>query len=79
MQVAEAVGAPALAEYFDFWNEAMPTTAQATAAEQAAWLRRRKAIKRQLTAAVEHFNRDVKKGFEFLRSLHLLPQVSFVE
>ena len=65
----EAEGEPALAAYLEFWNEAMPSAA----AEQAGWLRRRKAIKRQLTAAVEHFNRDVKKGLEFLRSLHLLP------
>ena len=30
-------------------------------------------MKRQLMAGVEHFNRDWKKGFEYLRTLHLLP------
>mmetsp|Transcript_37601 Transcript_37601/g.72072 ORF Transcript_37601/g.72072 Transcript_37601/m.72072 type:complete len:1470 (+) Transcript_37601:478-4887(+) len=69
-----------LAEYRDFWRDRMPAVSASSVAahedtrlEQAAWLRQRKVMKRQLTAGVEHFNRDVKKGFEYLRSLHLLP------
>ncbi|KAF9598326.1 hypothetical protein IFM89_026615 [Coptis chinensis] len=36
--------------------------------------RRRKYIKKRLTTGVDHFNRDPKKGLEFLQGTHLLPE-----
>nr|CAB3468217.1 unnamed protein product [Digitaria exilis] len=33
-----------------------------------------KGIKKKLMVGVEHFNRDKKKGFEFLQGAHLLPE-----
>lgn len=38
------------------------------------FVRRRKYIKRKLMSGVEHFNRDPKKGFEFLQGAYLLPE-----
>ncbi|KAE8664634.1 ARF guanine-nucleotide exchange factor GNOM [Hibiscus syriacus] len=37
------------------------------------FVRRRKYIKRRLMFGVDHFNRDPKKGLEFLQGTHLLP------
>ncbi|XP_021762168.1 ARF guanine-nucleotide exchange factor GNOM-like [Chenopodium quinoa] len=37
------------------------------------FLRQTKYIKRRLMAGADHFNRDPKKGLEFLQSTHLLP------
>ncbi|GAB4821173.1 hypothetical protein N2152v2_008219 [Parachlorella kessleri] len=42
------------------------------AAEMA---RLEKHLKGRLAAAAEHFNRDHKKGFQYLQSIHLLPHV----
>ncbi|CAI0391008.1 unnamed protein product [Linum tenue] len=36
--------------------------------------RRRKYIKRRLMIGADHFNRDPKKGLEFLQGTHLLPE-----
>ncbi|RAL37626.1 hypothetical protein DM860_000320 [Cuscuta australis] len=38
------------------------------------FVRRRKYIKRRLTIGADHFNRDPKKGLEFLQGTHLLPE-----
>ncbi|KAJ8760922.1 hypothetical protein K2173_021960 [Erythroxylum novogranatense] len=37
------------------------------------FVRRRKFIKRRLLIGADHFNRDPKKGLEFLQGTHLLP------
>lgn len=37
------------------------------------FVRRRKYIKRRLMIGADHFNRDPKKGLEFLQGTHLLP------
>ncbi|KAK7290146.1 hypothetical protein RIF29_04360 [Crotalaria pallida] len=38
-----------------------------------SFVRRRKYIKRRLMIGADHFNRDPKKGLEFLQGRHLLP------
>ncbi|XXG41214.1 hypothetical protein AAC387_Pa01g1726 [Persea americana] len=38
-----------------------------------AFVRRRKYIKRMLMIGADHFNRDPKKGLEYLQGTHLLP------
>ncbi|KAJ7569171.1 hypothetical protein O6H91_01G064200 [Diphasiastrum complanatum] len=38
------------------------------------FLRRQKYIKRQLMLGADHFNKDPKKGFQFLQGIHLLPE-----
>ncbi|KAI0501235.1 hypothetical protein KFK09_016178 [Dendrobium nobile] len=38
------------------------------------FVRRRKFIKRRLMNGADHFNRDPKKGLEFLQGIHLLPE-----
>lgn len=38
------------------------------------FVRRRKYIKRRLMIGADHFNRDPKKGLEFLQGTHLLPE-----
>ncbi|XP_058185007.1 ARF guanine-nucleotide exchange factor GNOM [Rhododendron vialii] len=38
------------------------------------FVRRRKFIKRRLMIGADHFNRDPKKGLEFLQGTHLLPE-----
>ncbi|CAI9096540.1 OLC1v1032716C1 [Oldenlandia corymbosa var. corymbosa] len=38
------------------------------------FVRKRKYIKRRLMIGADHFNRDPKKGFEFLLRTHLLPE-----
>ncbi|KAK6934455.1 Mon2/Sec7/BIG1-like, HUS domain [Dillenia turbinata] len=38
-----------------------------------SFVRRRKYIKRRLMIGADHFNRDPKKGLEFLQGTHLLP------
>ncbi|XWS32905.1 hypothetical protein CRYUN_Cryun22dG0031200 [Craigia yunnanensis] len=37
------------------------------------FVRKIKSIKRKLTIGADHFNRDPKKGLEFLQGIHLLP------
>ncbi|XWS40913.1 hypothetical protein CRYUN_Cryun17cG0037000 [Craigia yunnanensis] len=37
------------------------------------FVRKMKYIKRKLTIGADHFNRDPKKGLEFLQGIHLLP------
>lgn len=66
--------------YVDIWSslcagdypplEAMLGDRAASPAERA---RVEKFLKGRLAAAADHFNRDSKKGFQFLQSLKLLP------
>ncbi|PIA32358.1 hypothetical protein AQUCO_04500153v1 [Aquilegia coerulea] len=58
-------------EYTPFW-----TVKCENPTEPNRWIpfvRRRKYIKRRLMTGVDHFNRDLKKGLEFLQGAHLLP------
>ncbi|PRW57821.1 ARF guanine-nucleotide exchange factor GNOM-like [Chlorella sorokiniana] len=68
--------------YLDIWTplsrgsdppleQMLPAGSPATAAELA---RVEKFLKGRLAAAAEHFNRDSKKGFQYLQSLKLLPR-----
>ncbi|KAK6255969.1 Sec7 domain - like 4 [Theobroma cacao] len=44
--------------------------------DASSWIpfvRKMKYIKRKLTIGADHFNRDPKKGLEFLQGIHLLP------
>ncbi|KHG25690.1 Pattern formation EMB30 -like protein [Gossypium arboreum] len=44
--------------------------------DPSSWIpfvRKMKRIKRKLTIGADHFNRDPKKGLEFLQGIHLLP------
>ncbi|KAF9597979.1 hypothetical protein IFM89_023464 [Coptis chinensis] len=59
-------------EYTPFW-----TVKCENSADPSQWVpfaRRRKYIKKRLTTGVDHFNRDPKKGLEFLQGTHLLPE-----
>ncbi|KAF9620524.1 hypothetical protein IFM89_013145 [Coptis chinensis] len=59
-------------EYTPFW-----TVKCENYAEPNYWVpfvRRRKYIKRRLMIGADHFNRDPKKGLEFLQGTHLLPE-----
>lgn len=38
------------------------------------FVQRQKSIKHKLMIGVEHFNKDLKKGLEFLQRIHLLPE-----
>eukprot|EP00898_Chlorokybus_atmophyticus_P000253 jgi/Chlat1/1228/Chrsp115S01684 len=59
-------------EYVDYWTAPCPGPEDPQA--RADFLRRRKYTKRRLMVGVDHFNRDIKKGFEFLQSICLLPK-----
>ncbi|CAD5177141.1 ARF guanine-nucleotide exchange factor GNOM-like [Musa acuminata AAA Group] len=61
-----------LEEYSPFW-----TVKCANYSDPEHWVkfvRRRKYIKRRLMIGADHFNRDPKKGLEFLQGTHLLPE-----
>ncbi|MCO5591999.1 hypothetical protein L7F22_045992 [Adiantum nelumboides] len=38
------------------------------------FIQKQKFTKQKLMLGVDHFNRDIKKGFEFLQGIHLLPE-----
>lgn len=64
-------GEPELQEYYPFW-----TLQYESYGEPHQWvpfIHRMKHIKRKLMIGVDHFNREPKKGLEFLQALHLLP------
>lgn len=42
--------------------------------KQVLLARFEKSLKRRITIAVDHFNRDFKKGFEYLQSMKLIPE-----
>ncbi|XP_039130653.1 ARF guanine-nucleotide exchange factor GNOM [Dioscorea cayenensis subsp. rotundata] len=61
-----------LAEYTPFWT--VKCEDYSDPEEWVKFVRRRKYIKRRLMIGADHFNRDPKKGLEFLQGTHLLPE-----
>eukprot|EP00775_Hariotina_reticulata_P002969 gene2969-3254_t len=59
-----------LGHYVDVWAPICKGPAAATAAEVAAF---EKGLKHRVMLAVDHFNKDHKKGFQFLQANKLLP------
>ncbi|KAK8360783.1 hypothetical protein V6Z11_A04G190600 [Gossypium hirsutum] len=60
-----------LEEYLPFWMVKCDNYADPV--HWVPFVRRRKYIKRRLMIGADHFNRDPKKGLEFLQGTHLLP------
>uniref|UniRef100_A0A7N1A1Q1 SEC7 domain-containing protein n=1 Tax=Kalanchoe fedtschenkoi TaxID=63787 RepID=A0A7N1A1Q1_KALFE len=60
-----------LEEYTPFWMVKCDNYSDPT--HWVPFVRRRKYIKRRLMIGADHFNRDPKKGLEFLQGTHLLP------
>ncbi|PIA47500.1 hypothetical protein AQUCO_01400263v1 [Aquilegia coerulea] len=58
-------------EYTPFWTVKCENYADTN--HWVPFVRRRKYIKRRLMIGADHFNRDPKKGLEFLQGTHLLP------
>ncbi|XP_015867457.3 ARF guanine-nucleotide exchange factor GNOM isoform X1 [Ziziphus jujuba] len=58
-------------EYTPFWMVQCDSYADPN--HWVPFVRRRKYIKRRLMIGADHFNRDPKKGLEFLQGTHLLP------
>ncbi|KAK7387409.1 hypothetical protein VNO78_28196 [Psophocarpus tetragonolobus] len=58
-------------EYTPFWMERCDSFGDPN--NWVPFVRQRKYIKRRLMIGADHFNRDVKKGLEFLQGTHLLP------
>ncbi|KAL2333279.1 hypothetical protein Fmac_014492 [Flemingia macrophylla] len=58
-------------EYAPFWMEKCNNFGDPN--DWVPFVRRRKYIKRRLMIGADHFNRDDKKGLEFLQETHLLP------
>ncbi|CAL5048308.1 unnamed protein product [Urochloa decumbens] len=61
-----------LSEYFPFWQ--LKCESSKDPDRWVKFVNQQKGIKRKLMVGVEHFNRDKKKGFEFLQGAHLLPE-----
>ncbi|XP_010268408.1 PREDICTED: ARF guanine-nucleotide exchange factor GNOM-like [Nelumbo nucifera] len=60
-----------LEEYTPFWTVKCENYADPN--HWVPFVRRRKYIKKRLMMGADHFNRDPKKGLEFLQGTHLLP------
>ncbi|XP_007045997.2 PREDICTED: ARF guanine-nucleotide exchange factor GNOM isoform X1 [Theobroma cacao] len=60
-----------LEEYTPFWM--VKCDSYGDPSHWVPFVRRRKYIKRRLMIGADHFNRDPKKGLEFLQGTHLLP------
>nr|AAA91150.1 GNOM [Arabidopsis thaliana] len=60
-----------LDEYTPFWMVKCDNYSDPN--HWVSFVRRRKYIKRRLMIGADHFNRDPKKGLEFLQGTHLLP------
>lgn len=60
-----------LEEYTPFWRVKCDNYSDPN--YWVPFVRRRKYIKRRLMIGADHFNRDPKKGLEFLQGTHLLP------
>ncbi|KMZ60859.1 SEC7-like guanine nucleotide exchange family protein [Zostera marina] len=60
-----------LREYTPFWTLKCENYSDPN--QWVGYVRRRKYIKRRLMIGADHFNRDPKKGLEFLQGTHLLP------
>ena len=58
-ECSDKIWLPPLASDFEKWSEEM---------------KYKKYLKRRVDVGVDHFNRDPKKGFQFLQSINLLPQ-----
>ncbi|KAK7285176.1 hypothetical protein RJT34_19937 [Clitoria ternatea] len=58
-------------EYGPFWMEKCDSYDDPN--DWVPFVRRRKYIKKKLMMGADHFNRDPKKGIEFLQGTHLLP------
>lgn len=61
-----------LEEYTPFWMVKCDNYSEPTS--WVPFVRSRKYIKRRLMIGADHFNRDPKKGLEFLQGTHLLPE-----
>ncbi|PKA64977.1 ARF guanine-nucleotide exchange factor GNOM [Apostasia shenzhenica] len=61
-----------LDEYTPFWS--VKCSDYSDPDQWLKFVRRRKYIKRKLMIGADHFNRDPKKGLEFLQGTHLLPE-----
>lgn len=61
-----------LEEYAPFWMVKCDNYSDPN--HWVPFVRRRKYIKRRLMIGADHFNRDPKKGLEFLQGTHLLPE-----
>ncbi|CAN6311936.1 unnamed protein product [Urochloa humidicola] len=63
---------PEISEYFPFWQ--LKCESGNDPDQWVKFVHQQKSIKRKLMVGVEHFNRDKKKGFEYLQGVHLLPE-----
>ncbi|PHU25414.1 hypothetical protein BC332_03746 [Capsicum chinense] len=61
-----------LGEYRPFWAEICKDYSDPN--HWVPFVRKMKLIKRKLLIGVDYFNRDPKKGMEFLQGMHLLPE-----
>ncbi|KAJ8445497.1 hypothetical protein Cgig2_031310 [Carnegiea gigantea] len=61
-----------LEEYTPFWMVKCDNYSDPN--HWVPFVRRRKHIKKKLMIGADHFNRDPKKGLEFLQGTHLLPE-----
>ncbi|CAK9164754.1 unnamed protein product [Ilex paraguariensis] len=68
--VSSEQGPVTLEEYIPFWMVKCGNYSDPD--HWVPFVRRRKYIKRRLMIGVDHFNRDPKKGLEFLQGTHLL-------
>ncbi|XP_072971675.1 ARF guanine-nucleotide exchange factor GNOM-like isoform X2 [Typha angustifolia] len=59
-------------EYSDFWLAKCESYSDPD--KWVSFVRHRKYLKKRLMAGADHFNRDTKKGLEFLQGIHLLPE-----
>ncbi|XP_039853782.1 ARF guanine-nucleotide exchange factor GNL2-like [Panicum virgatum] len=66
-----------VSEFRLFWTERWDSTSAASGgAERETWVdfvRKRKLRKKKVAIAANHYNRDQKKGVEFLKLCHLVP------
>ncbi|KAJ6683864.1 hypothetical protein OIU85_007550 [Salix viminalis] len=69
--VSSEQGPVHLEEYTPFWMVKCDDYSDPN--HWVPFVRRRKYIKRRLMIGADHFNRDPKKGLEFLQGTHLLP------
>lgn len=65
-----------VSEFRHFWTERWDSAAAAGGGQRDTWVdfvRKRKLRKKKVAVAANHYNRDQKKGVEFLRLCHLVP------
>lgn len=68
----EPVPVGEIEEYAPFWT--IKCESYEDSNHWVEFVRRKKYIKRRLLIGADHFNRDAKKGLEFLQGTHLLPE-----